>query len=330
MSPAVGGGGRENRSTRGGFGGGSRDGLRIAAVERSEDGWLAEVEVAEEASWFDGHFPGEPILPAVGQVDLVARLAARIAEREGGLLAGRFLAALDTLRLSSPVRPGDRLAVRLLAPDERGAARFHLARPDGARVSDGTASWAPDDPPPAAAFGGPAATASSAPATVPSAESPPLVDLLSASQDENDPALPDAASLLLHEPPALLAETLLSVTGDAIVCRGRIAADHPAADEGHAGPWMALELAAQAAGLLEAVGVVREGGGMESPQVGYLVRVRNARFAVPRLAAGAPLVARVTREGRGGPLTLYACTVEGAAGEPLAAAHLGTFLPPRG
>lgn len=321
MKGSGGHGGDANRPIGGGDGGGSGDGLRIAAVERSEDGWFAEVEVAEDAAWFEGHFPGEPILPAVGQVDLLARLAARIGEQDGGLLAGRFLAALDTLRLSSPVRPGDRLAVRLLTPDQRGAARFHLAQADGTRVSDGAASWAPADPPPAAALAG---------AVAPATESVPLADPFSSSDEETDPALPDAADLLLHEPPALLAEALLSVTGDTIVCRGRIAADHPAVHEGHAGPWMALELAAQAAGLLEAVVRLRQGGGMEAPPVGYLVRVRNARFAAPRLAAGAPLLARVTREGRGGPLTLYACTVESAAGEPLAAAHLGTFLPPRG
>jgi 3-hydroxyacyl-[acyl-carrier-protein] dehydratase len=318
-----------NRSTRG-KSGGSADGLRIGTVERSDEGWRAEVEVGKDSSWFEGHFPGEPILPAVGQVDLVARLAARIGEQEGAILAGRFLAALGTLRLSSPVRPGDRLVVSLTRPDEHGAARFHLAQAAGGRISDGTASWAPADPPPAAALGGPAGTTSSPPPKAPATESPPLADLFASSDEGTDPALPDAADLLLHESPALLAETLLSVTEDTVVCRGRVAAEHPAMRAGHAGPWMALELAAQAAGLLEAAVRLRQGGEMEAPPVGYLVRVRNARFAAPRLAAGAPLLARVTREGRGGPLTLYACTVESAAGEPLAAAHLGTFLPPRG
>ena len=89
---------------------------------------------------------------------------------------------------------------------------------------------------------------------------------------------------------------------------------------------MALELAAQGAGLFEAVRQQAAADG--SPRVGYLVRVRSARFAVPHLAAGAALLARVDLEGGSGPLSRWTVTIESDTGTPVASATLGTFLPP--
>ena len=275
--------------------------------------------------------------PAVAQVDLVARVA-----EESGAVDG-FLAVLDNLRLSAPVRPGDRLELHLVRPDAQGGARFHLRRAGGERVSDGAVAWMPADPPPEAAAVPPAhppaqparptpppaassADAGTAPATPSPSETPPLADPLT--------FVPDPSAVLLHQPPALLAEAVLSVEGDEILCRGRVPAGNASVRDGHAGPWMALELAAQVAGLLEAVKRMRDadeaGAAPPAPRIGYLVRVRNARFAVPRVAAEAPLVARVRQEGRGGPLTLWQATVEDADGRPVAAAGLGTFVPPGG
>ena len=84
--------------------------------------------------------------------------------------------------------------------------------------------------------------------------------------------------------------------------------------DGTAGPWMALELAAQGAGLFEAVRQQAAADG--SPRVGYLVRVRSARFAVPHLAADAPLLARVELEGGSGPLSRWTVTSNADATPP--------------
>ena len=101
--------------------------------------------------------------------------------------------------------------------------------------------------------------------------------------------------------------------------------------DGEAGPWMALELAAQAAGLLApALQALDPAAPAATPRIGYLVRIRNARFAVHALPPDVPLLARVTHEGRGGPLTLYTATIETLDGTPLATTTLGTFLPPGG
>ncbi len=323
-----------NRSAKGGWrDGGSGAGLSLLKLQPSDDGWWAEIEVAGDAAWFAGHFPGAPILPAVAQVDLVARVAAESGAADG------FLAVLDNLRLSAPVRPGDRLELHLVRPDAQGGARFHLRRAGGERVSDGAVAWMPNDPPPEAAAVPPAHPAQPAPPSAASsadAGTAPATPSPSETSPLADPStfVPDPAAVLLHQPPALLAEAVLAVEGDEILCRGRVPAGNASVRDGHAGPWMALELAAQAAGLLEAAKRQRDadeaGAAPPAPRTGYLVRVRNARFAVPRVAAEAPLVARVRQEGRGGPLTQWQATVEDADGRPVAAAGLGTFVPPGG
>jgi predicted hotdog family 3-hydroxylacyl-ACP dehydratase len=117
---------------------------------------------------------------------------------------------------------------------------------------------------------------------------------------------------------------VLEIWRDGIRCRGRVPLDHPSVTDGAAGSWMALELAAQAAGLLQAAGERAT-----EPRVGYVVRLRDARFRRPTLPAAAPLLATVELEGSGGPLSLYRASIVVEGDDtPLAGAILGTFLPP--
>ena len=89
------------------------------------------VVVPEDCPFFEGHFPGRPILPAIGQLAMLTGLVRRVT---GSTVS---LTGVDGLRFSRTVLPGDRVEVRLEAPRAGGTARFEIRR-DEAPVSRGT------------------------------------------------------------------------------------------------------------------------------------------------------------------------------------------------
>jgi 3-hydroxymyristoyl/3-hydroxydecanoyl-(acyl carrier protein) dehydratase len=100
---------------------------------RDGDGWRIEVEVPADTEYVRGHFPGEPILPAVAQLALVAQAAAACWRTEVDL------SGLVDVRFRAPVVPGDRLRLRLSPAERAGELRFRLTRGD-ALVSQGVVS----------------------------------------------------------------------------------------------------------------------------------------------------------------------------------------------
>lgn len=84
---------------------------------------------------FQGHFPGDPVLPGVVQVDWAIRLAG---EALGPL--GAFQ-GLDRVKFLRPLRPGDTGVVRL-APAGPGRVGFRYEL-EGGLASSGTLVFAP-------------------------------------------------------------------------------------------------------------------------------------------------------------------------------------------
>lgn len=135
---------------------------------------------------------------------------------------------------------------------------------------------------------------------------------------------PDVASLIPHRAPMLLVERIVDVFDGGMVCEGRVPADGPLAHGGRASAFLGVELAAQAAAVLEALGRAPGGG---EPRIGYLASIRDARFVVPELPAGRPLLATVRRLGGVPPLAMYAVEVALAEdGRELLTATLSTYL----
>ncbi|HEX2253318.1 MAG TPA: hypothetical protein VHQ65_08620 [Thermoanaerobaculia bacterium] len=289
--------------------------FRFGTPRATAQGVEMAVTVPVDSPWFAGHFPGRPILPGVAHLHLACRLAA-LPDR-----APAALAAVEAWRWSEPVAPGDEL-VATLAPAGAGRGRFALRRAgedDGGErwgLGGGTLAWAGAGDP---AGDAPRRDASGEPAAEGSSAGPAFGSI----------AVPSGglATLLPHQSPARLAETLQEAGPERLVCRGRIDAGHPAVSPLGAPSFLAVELAAQCcAGWPLADG---EGGeDAAAPRVGYLVRLRDVRFARPWLAAAAPLTARLELEGRTGPLTLCHFRVEDAAGTEVAAGTLGVFQPP--
>jgi 3-hydroxymyristoyl/3-hydroxydecanoyl-(acyl carrier protein) dehydratase len=75
---------------------------------REEEGanvWV--VTVPDDSSYFEGHFPGEPVLPAVGQMALIEVLLRELLDERVSIRA------FDSMRFRAPLGPGDQLEVRL-------------------------------------------------------------------------------------------------------------------------------------------------------------------------------------------------------------------------
>jgi predicted hotdog family 3-hydroxylacyl-ACP dehydratase len=136
------------------------------------------------------------------------------------------------------------------------------------------------------------------------------------------PALRD---LIPHGGPARLLESLVERQPGSVVCQGRIPAGSPFAEGGRAPSYLALEMAAQAAAVLEALR--RSGSGAAGPRVGYLVAVREARLHLPEMEVETAFRATVREAGQAPPLGVYEFRVE-RDGRLYATGTLSTFLTP--
>lgn len=248
----------------------------------------APIDIEIDDAWFEGHFPGRPILPGVSQLALVFEA---LAKAQGRPLP---VSSIAFARMRQPVVPGDRLQLTAsMRPD--GTIRFALTRA-GEAVTNGELRTTPPEGKalPRIAAGGRAG------------ERPP----------------PDM--LLPHRPPmrfitAVLDESEEHLTTEAII---------PPACRLAAGPGVpavaAIEAAAQTAALWEAV---RRTSAQPSsrPRVGYLVGLRDVTFHVPRIPAGLPFVVSVRFEAATPPLAHYAMQVE-LEGKPVLDGTLATWL----
>jgi 3-hydroxyacyl-[acyl-carrier-protein] dehydratase len=248
----------------------------------------APFDIEVDDAWFEGHFPGRPILPGVAQLALVVDA---LAKAQGRPLPVNGIAFA---RMRLPVVPGDRLQLTAaMRPD--GTIRFALTRA-GDTVNNGELRTTPceDKARPRIAAGGRAG------------ERPPPEALL-----------PQRAPMRFVT--AILDESDEHLTAEAIV---------PPACRLAAGPGVpvvaAIEAAAQAAALWEAIR--RAAAQPSPPRVGYLVGLRDVAFRVPRIPAGVPFVVSVRFEAATPPLAHYAMQVE-LEGTPVLDGTLATWLP---
>ena len=86
--------------------------------------------VTANEDYFNGHFPGNPIMPGVLMIEALAQLSGVLAfESKNRRPADGYiyyLAGVDKARFRRPVVPGDQLVMesRILA-DRRGLMKFH-------------------------------------------------------------------------------------------------------------------------------------------------------------------------------------------------------------
>lgn len=204
------------------------------------------------------------------------------------------LAAVRSLKLRRPVLPEDALDLLLSVPQADGWVRFELRGGDEL-VSAGAARIGQ------LANQGPEPDETALPAVA---------------------ELPSVEALLPHAPPARLVRRVLMAAEEEIVCAAEISLFHPLVEGSRAPAFAGIEAAAQAAAILEALNRRREA---PEPRIGYLVGVREARFAAPFLEAGRLMRVVARLQGGAFPLSIYEIAV-GNPGEEIVTGAVSTFL----
>lgn len=101
---------------------------------------LKNVTMNEE--FFQGHFPGNPVMPGVLQIEAMAQTAGVLVlagmEDLGDKKPGVFFMSIDGVKFRKPVKPGDQLMMHVEKVKERGKVFVFKgeSRVDGKVVSE--------------------------------------------------------------------------------------------------------------------------------------------------------------------------------------------------
>ncbi|MGJ0623845.1 ApeI family dehydratase [Xenorhabdus bovienii] len=69
--------------------------------------------------WFRGHFPIQPILPGVAQIDWVMHYAQTL------LAPGWSFSSIEMVKFQLPLQPGNRLQLNMIWTEEKSLLIFH-------------------------------------------------------------------------------------------------------------------------------------------------------------------------------------------------------------
>jgi 3-hydroxyacyl-[acyl-carrier-protein] dehydratase len=99
--------------------------------------------VSVNESFFQGHFPGHPVMPGVLIIESMAQTAAvLVVETLGPEAAGRvvYFMSIEAAKFRRPVMPGDQLRIHVTKVRSRGNVwKFSaVARVDGVSVAEAT------------------------------------------------------------------------------------------------------------------------------------------------------------------------------------------------
>ena len=93
-------------------------------IEMEEGKWIVGIKnVTINETFFQGHFPGEPVMPGVLIIEALGQTAGVLAYRAVGKEAegkGVYLMSINRVKFRRPVLPGDQLRLELDVVKHRG------------------------------------------------------------------------------------------------------------------------------------------------------------------------------------------------------------------
>ncbi len=115
---------------------------RVVDVVRDQSA-IGIKNVSVNESYFQGHFPGHPVMPGVLIIESMAQTAAvLVVETLGPEAAGKvvYFMSIEGAKFRRPVAPGDQLRIHVTKERRRGNVwRFGgIARVDGVSVAEAT------------------------------------------------------------------------------------------------------------------------------------------------------------------------------------------------
>ena len=84
------------------------------SVQQQGDSAVLLLRIDADLPWFRGHFPGQPILPGVAQLDWVIHYGTRL------LAPDRHFSSVENIKFQQPILPGATLQLTLHWLGEKG------------------------------------------------------------------------------------------------------------------------------------------------------------------------------------------------------------------
>jgi 3-hydroxyacyl-[acyl-carrier-protein] dehydratase len=100
----------------------------------------AETTFERDSLWFDGHFPGAPIVPGIAQIAIVSDLLKWHAEKQGRAIV---ISSLSRIRFRQFIRPDDAVAVTITQDREDPSSFKFKLMVKGQAACSGQARTAP-------------------------------------------------------------------------------------------------------------------------------------------------------------------------------------------
>ena len=97
---------------------------------------LAKVRIDTDSPWFDGHFPGDPTLPGIGQLGMVSDAVGRLLGNEYSVIG------LSRVKFRRRIGPGEILHIHAVAGKSENVYSFRLTTGDDELVSSGMMKFA--------------------------------------------------------------------------------------------------------------------------------------------------------------------------------------------
>jgi len=100
-------------------------------IEKNDNALSLIFTISEESQYFDGHFPGYPILPAVAQIDIVINFASRY------FGTGFIISQIKRTKFTKIITPS--LILLLKIKKNKNMLNFEITTADGSETySSGT------------------------------------------------------------------------------------------------------------------------------------------------------------------------------------------------